>query len=266
FFKKKKNQFFFKKKNKSGIKNGNNESNYLDDSISVGVIFVYIRSSGSSKSSSDGDNDLKACKKCWSNPTEVSNPSLSRSKETDERLTATELSYQLTLEEVISKRNGFELFASHLVKELSLENILFLMEYMQLKHFVTIHLQSYVTDMGYQVPICPTLVKKYLSPHLVQASLPTSTSWAICLDMFRYLYTQYIVSTSMALLNLSYNSSNTITRQMTELKHNSTIHALQPLIIAFDIAAKDVMGLLKIDPFCRFQLSPECIRYCEELI
>ncbi|ETO27773.1 hypothetical protein RFI_09360 [Reticulomyxa filosa] len=199
-------------------------------------------SNGGSNGGADGDKDLDTCKKCWSNLSNVSDLHSSHSKETRARRTAIEMSYQLTLEKVLSKQNGFELFASHLVKELSLENLLFLVEYMQLKYFVTIHLQSHVTNIGYQIPICPTLIQKYLSSHLAQANLSTSTSWAICLGI------------------------NTVTRQMTELKHNSTVHALQPLIVVFDIAARDIVNLLKGDSFYRFQLSSECIRYCEELI
>ncbi|ETO22543.1 hypothetical protein RFI_14658 [Reticulomyxa filosa] len=183
------------------------------------------------------------------------------------RRNAIELSCQISLEKILSDKYGFELFAAHLVKELSLENILFLTEYMQLKHFIVVHqLQKYVTDIGCLLPICPNLIQKNFHPRLLQTTLSAPTIWFICLNMFHYLYGHYVMSGSVALLNLSFETSSNITRQMTELRRTSSVKSLQPLITAFDIAASDIIRLLRGDSFYRFQLSRECIRYCEELV
>ncbi|ETO13153.1 hypothetical protein RFI_24222 [Reticulomyxa filosa] len=199
--------------------------------------------------------------------TKSKNGSKSRSRETSGNRHAIEMSYQITLEEILSQKLGFELFVSHLVRELSLENVLFLVEYMQLKHFIVAHqLHTYIQDIGYRVPIYSNLLQKSLHPDLLQANMPVSTALLICFDMFRYLYSHYIANGAVALLNLAFESSSSISRQMLELKQNPSSEILQSLLCVFDGAARDIVRLLRGDSFYRFQLSKECIKYCEELL
>ncbi|ETO29255.1 hypothetical protein RFI_07868 [Reticulomyxa filosa] len=196
----------------------------------------------------------------------VANMSSSQLKEKNGTKLAIEVSHQVSLEDILSEKNGFELFASHLVKELSLENILFLVEYMQLKYFITVHqLHKQFKDIGYEVPIFPSLIQKSLHPRLLQTNLNAHTARLICLDMFHYLHSHYIMPGSVALLNISFEATANISHQMLLLKQDTTIHTLQPLIAAFDAAARDIVRLLRGDSFYRFQISPECLHYCEEL-
>ncbi|ETN98760.1 hypothetical protein RFI_38727, partial [Reticulomyxa filosa] len=184
---------------------------------------------------------------------------------------AIELSYQITLEKILSEKDGFELFASHLVKELSLENVLFLVEYMQLKYFLSIHqLHLRIQDLGYHVPIYGSLIQKTFHPQLLRTDMSANTAWNICLDMFEYLSTHYVLPNAIALLNLSHESSSVIAMQMHQLATNrdqvSVEDTLPSLLFVFDAATKDVIRLLRGDSFYRFQLSRECIRYCEDLV
>ncbi|ETO28276.1 hypothetical protein RFI_08858 [Reticulomyxa filosa] len=184
---------------------------------------------------------------------------------------ATELSCQITLENVLSEKDGFELFASHLVKELSLENVLFLVEYMQLKHFLSVHqLNLRIQDLGYQIPIYHSLIQKAYHPQLLRADMSADMAWSICLDMFEYLSTHYVLPNAVALLNLSHESSSIITVQIHQITanraHVNVENTLPALLSVFDSAAMDIVRLLRGDSFYRFQLSGECIRYCEDLV
>ena len=49
---------------------------------------------------------------------------------------------RLTLEEILNSKDGFDLFANHLVKEFSIENLAFVFEVMQLKHDAIAHALS----------------------------------------------------------------------------------------------------------------------------
>ncbi|ETO32904.1 hypothetical protein RFI_04211, partial [Reticulomyxa filosa] len=183
---------------------------------------------------------------------------------------AMEKSSRISLESVLADKNGFELFASHLVKELSLENVLFLVEYMQLKYFLSVHqLDKHVRDLGYNVPIYPSLIQKTFHSQLLCTDMSADIAWNVCLDMFHYLSSHYILPNAVALLNLSYESSSAIAQQMLLLTSNRAhAHAhntLPSLLAVFDYAARDIVRLLRGDSFYRFQLSRECVRYCEEL-
>ena len=46
---------------------------------------------------------------------------------------------RLTLEEILNCKDGFDLFANHLVKEFSIENLMFVFEVMQIKYEVIQH-------------------------------------------------------------------------------------------------------------------------------
>ncbi|ETO17274.1 hypothetical protein RFI_20056, partial [Reticulomyxa filosa] len=178
---------------------------------------------------------------------------------------------QLTLERVVMDKSGFELFAAHLVKELSLENILYLVEYMQLKHFISIH-QSHllqygdVQAIGYRVDICPSILIANLDPRLLQMNIPASLLWQITLDMFDYLYSRYILDSSMVRLNISFDSSVSIRQAMSQLRQYSSLDVLPSLITAFDAATTDVLRLLRGDSFLRFQKSPEGIAYSKDFM
>ncbi|ETO17301.1 hypothetical protein RFI_20026 [Reticulomyxa filosa] len=184
-------------------------------------------------------------------------------KEQENQL-AIERSKQLTLEQVLTNENGFELFASHLVKELALENILYLVEYMQLKHFIFIRQSQLLTTsagnknratggasqpignhdaLGLRIDICPTIVVHSLHPHLLRIDIPLTTSWQICLDMFHYLYSHYIMDGSVARLNLSFDSCTCIQQAMARLHFHSSVDVLPPLLEAFDTAAFSVLRL-----------------------
>ncbi|ETO19869.1 hypothetical protein RFI_17358, partial [Reticulomyxa filosa] len=178
---------------------------------------------------------------------------------------------QLTLERVLMSKSGLELFAAHLVKELSLENILYLIEYMQLKHFISIH-QSHllqyndVRAVGFRVEICSSLIVENLHPCLLRVNIPISSAWQICLNMFAYLYSHYILDTSVACLNISFDSTASIQRAMSQLHQYPSLDMLPSLITAFDAATIDVLHLLRGDSFLRFQKSPEGLTYSKDFV
>ncbi|ETO27532.1 hypothetical protein RFI_09600 [Reticulomyxa filosa] len=188
----------------------------------------------------------------------------------------------LTLKEVLKMKHGFSGLAAHLVKELSLENLLFLVEYMQLKKFVLHNELLEEECVKWRIEIAPEIIDESMNEDLLKSKcyMSTEDSYHVVLSMFHYLYQHYIDRSSVASVNVSYQCVTHIKYTMGKVflftDHTSTdgkeekdfqndvfssgvmdMDIIEQLIDSFDTAALQVFRLLYSDSFTRFSKTKE---------
>ncbi|ETO17031.1 hypothetical protein RFI_20307 [Reticulomyxa filosa] len=183
----------------------------------------------------------------------------------------------LTLKDVLKLKHGFSELAAHLVKELSLENLLFLVEYMQLKKFVLHHELLEEECVKWRIEIASEIMDESMNKDLLNSKyyMSTEDSYHVVLSMFHYLYQHYIDRSSVASVNISYQCVNRIKYTMGKIflfgDKSATddnfsdvlssgvmdMDCIEQLIDAFDSAALQVFRLLYSDSFTRFSKTKE---------
>merc|ERR1719384_2651889 len=181
---------------------------------------------------------------------------------------------RLSLEEILSTKDGFDLFANHLVKEFSIENLFFIFEMVQIKHELVVNQLIEEKDVGVMIPInfhrVNTLRKKdnYIyTEHEMKKSID-------------YIMNQYIDRRAEYCINISSYTRNTLQQaymrldddmnksaelEMIEIDHTKTEKSgntdmvktdmVKQYISIFDKPMEEIISLMKHDCLKRFYSS-----------
>ena len=160
------------------------------------------------------------------------------------RLDSTKL--QMPLEELLSTKDGFDLFANQLVKEFSIENLFFVYEVMQTKRDAIDHNLVESEEVGLFMEMDYGIVRRQDSSVYNVEDLNKN---------LRHITEQYIMQSGEFCVNIS---------AMTKLqcinalqKNNTNTKDVGEMIEVFDAALKEVLALMKTDSIARFYNTQE---------
>ena len=194
-------------------------------------------------------------------------------KEMGQRTRSKSIENRKSLEQIICTEDGFDLFANHLVKEFSTENLFFLFEMMQLKH-------NCITNMLLEEGNVGVTIK--FNKHQLEKCKRQGSDVYNLSDLRReikHIIEQYIYEGSERTINISAFTRMTILKRAEELKkeivmvgHKDTLgmkmtkgsediksdgELFRKYVFTFDNAMEEVISLLKTDSLTRFQHSKE---------
>lgn len=185
-----------------------------------------------------------------------------------------------SLEDILLSKDGFDLFASHLVKEFSTENLFFVFEMMQMKAECVRNGLLQQDDIGISIQF---------NEHYLEKWKRTGSQIYNLQDLKRevlYIIEQYIYDDSVKTVNISSFTRMAILNGVYKLKRDSTAAtngSIQPVtdcespsvdfqdefdsvgneelfkkyVGLFDKAMKEVIKLLRLDSMTRFRNSKE---------
>ena len=111
---------------------------------------------------------------------------------------------EMTLEHILATRDGFDLFANHLVKEFSIENLFFIFELVQIKNELLTHRMINRDDIGTMMDI------DFHRMDRTKRSKSIIYSMDELKDNIRYIMNQYIYSDAEFCVNISAHSRRDI--------------------------------------------------------
>eukprot|EP01084_Bolivina_argentea_P087681 158353_1 len=175
----------------------------------------------------------------------------------------------LSLAKILSNKDGFDLFANHLVKEFSGENLFFIVEVIQLKNDVIA--QKLVSDAGITISIDLSRINK------IRTNEGHIDNIYELKKRVRYITEQYICSGSEYCINIAsttkmkiLRNSQTLTEKNNtendiELTSVNNIELIKEYVTIFDRALEEILSLLKSDSLMRFYRSRAYQNFAETL-
>eukprot|EP01084_Bolivina_argentea_P266445 451933_1 len=134
--------------------------------------------------------------------------------------TQNEVSVRLTLEEILSTKIGFDIFASHLVTEFSIENLFYIFEMVQIKNQLILHKLIEEKDVGIMFPI---------DFHRID-TLTRKDSYIYTFEEMKknieYIISQYIYMDAPYSINISSNMRNELKNSYCQL-HNAKVDTIE---------------------------------------
>eukprot|EP01084_Bolivina_argentea_P049554 91125_1 len=152
----------------------------------------------------------------------------------------------LWTEYVSSCRNNFDNFMNHLVKEYSVENLLFILEVMQFKakNFDDTSLNKAInkdTNVGYYL---------HLPSDITKSTIIYGKETIHPLQQILSLYNKYIIRGAPLQVNISYSACSEIEIEINSVIMNKNNFKFNPLI--FDSAVIEIVSLVN-DSWCRYK-------------
>ncbi|ETO13397.1 hypothetical protein RFI_23978 [Reticulomyxa filosa] len=192
----------------------------------------------------------------------------------------------ISLENILAQPKTFDMFASHLASELSLENLFFLTELMQLKYFLRwqqlqIFSIFYVylfmpeeeineKSLGWILQLPQKVIEDNLDSHLIKkGTICKQKVYKVAFLMFHYLYQRYVQTNSLSQINIASEVRQPILDAFAEkqifVSNNSDLtdakHTICRFIQVMDIAAINIYRLLENDSLVRFLKSERYQQY-----
>eukprot|EP00485_Elphidium_margaritaceum_P001547 CAMPEP_0202687394 /NCGR_PEP_ID=MMETSP1385-20130828/3080_1 /ASSEMBLY_ACC=CAM_ASM_000861 /TAXON_ID=933848 /ORGANISM="Elphidium margaritaceum" /LENGTH=409 /DNA_ID=CAMNT_0049342177 /DNA_START=570 /DNA_END=1799 /DNA_ORIENTATION=+ len=134
------------------------------------------------------------------------------------------------LTDVLKCEEGFKLFADHLLKEYSVEALLFLLELTQIKRSIIKHYHALFSSVhgrrlsdlqeGFERGLDSMTFKLDIHPNILQLSDDVSKNITLAkvVDLWTYLYEQYITESALSAINISYEVRVAIWTQINKKK------------------------------------------------
>ena len=151
---------------------------------------------------------------------------------------------QMPLEDLLSTKDGFDIFANQLVKEFSIENLFFVYEVMQTKKDAITHKLLKRDEVGIFMEMDYGIVRRQGSVVYNIDDLKKN---------FRHIRDQYIITSGEYCVNIS---AMTRLQSINTLESNTNME-LSDMIQIFDLAIREILALMTTDSMQRFYQTPE---------
>eukprot|EP01083_Nonionella_stella_P276205 938367_1 len=178
---------------------------------------------------------------------------------------------RLSLEEVLSSRDGFDVFANHLVREFSIENLFFVFEMVQIKKELLKHQLISEQDVGVMIAI---------DFHRMDG-LKRKDSCIYTVDEMKlsieHIVTHYVVMGGEYPINISFQmreqlqsdyhklqQRNTDSEDSGSMTQNDTAAVVKQYMSIFDECMEEIIDLMRYDSLVRFYQTEEYKRLVKD--
>ncbi len=172
--------------------------------------------------------------------------------------TQQQISVRLSLEDILSTKVGFDLFANHLVREFSVENLFYIFEMVQIKNELILHELIQQKDVGLMFSI---------DFHRID-NFRRKDSYIYTMDEMKqnieYIMKQYIDMNGEYCINISYDMRCTLQEEyqalndwMNDQSDKDIQLIIKKYMKIFDESMDEIISLMKHDSLMRFYSSVE---------